>query len=261
MVDQPVVEDLPLPTRAERHRHAKPDAEREEKPTGKFNFLKETAIIIISALVVSWVIKTLLVQAFFIPSQSMRNTLEIGDRVMVSRLVPRFQDVRRGDVVVFTDPGDWLQPYVAPDRGPFLNGATRLLTAVGLLPQDTGEHLIKRAIGLPGDTVACCDADGRVTVNGVGINEPYLRPGVLPSEIEFGPETVPEGMLFVLGDNRSDSADSRYNGDSYPYHGFVPIENVIGSTFARVWPLDRAAWVRNPAFVFDEVPAPAAASQ
>jgi len=257
MVQQPIVDDLTLPARSDRE--GRDDAaEGEEKSSSRWGFLKETAIIVISALVVSWVIKTLLVQAFFIPSQSMRDTLEIGDRVMVSRLVPRVQDVRRGDVIVFTDPGNWLLPYTPPDRGPILNAGTRLLTAVGLLPQDTGEHLIKRVIGLPGDNVACCDVEGRVMVNGVGIDEPYLRPGVVPSETEFD-VTVPEGMLFVLGDNRADSADSRYNFDK-PYGGFVPIDNVIGSTFARVWPLDRLSWVRNPAYVFDDLPAPAAAS-
>jgi len=183
----------------------------------------------------------------------MMDTLEIGDRVMVSRLVPRFRDVRHGDVVVFSDPGNWLEPYTPPDRGPLGNAATRFFTLVGLIPQDSGEHLVKRAIGLPGDNVACCDASGRVMINDVAIDEPYLKPGVLPSETNFDVE-VPQGMLFVLGDNRADSDDSRYNMDK-PNGGFVPIENVVGSTFARVWPLDRAALVRNPAYVYADLPA------
>lgn len=260
MVQKSVTEEpvLPAASRAGQKK-SQPSAEEQTPKEKRLNFLKESAIIVVSALICSWLIKTLLVQAFFIPSQSMMDTLEIGDRVMVSRLVPRFQDVRRGDVVVFTDPGNWLDPYVPPDRGPVLNAVTRLFTLVGLIPQDSGEHLVKRVIGLPGDNVACCDVNGRVLINGVAIDEPYLKPGVEPSETYFGVD-VPEGMLFVLGDNRSDSADSRYNMDK-PYGGFVPIENVVGSTFARVWPLDRAALVRNPAYVYADLPAATGAGQ
>lgn len=232
-------------TRSERHR-----------PRSKgLGLLRETAIIVVSALVLSWLIKTLLVQAFYIPSQSMEDTLEKGDRVMVSRLVPRVLDINRGDIVVFHDPGGWLDPYVPQDYGSFGNMVARGLTMVGLLPQDTGEHLIKRVIGLPGDTVACCTADGLVTVNGVPIEEgAYLKAGVAPSALTFE-APVPDGMLFVMGDNRSNSADSRYNTGN-PGGGFVPIDNVVGTAFATVWPFDRATWHRNPASVFDAVPEP-----
>ena len=217
--------------------------------------LRETAIIVVSALVLSWLIKTLLVQAFYIPSQSMEDTLEKGDRVMVSRLVPRVFDINRGDIVVFKDPGDWLAPYVPPDYGPIGNVVARGLTLVGLLPQDTGEHLIKRVVGLPGDTVECCTAEGLVTVNGVAIEETeYLKRGVAPSQTTFS-TVVPEGMLFVMGDNRSNSQDSRYNTGK-PGGGFVPVDNVVGTAFATVWPFDRATWHRNPGSVFDGVPQP-----
>ncbi|GAB2459542.1 signal peptidase I [Xylanimonas ulmi] len=230
-------------------------APRHRARTTGLGLLRETAIIVVSALVLSWLIKTLLVQAFYIPSASMQDTLEVGDRVMVSRLVPRVLDIHRGDVVVFKDPGGWLEPYVAPDHGPIGNAISRGLTVVGLLPQDTGEHLIKRVIGMPGDQVTCCDADGRVVVNGVAITETmYIKPGSIPSQDPFN-VTVPEGMLFVMGDNRQDSADSRYNTGK-PGGGFVPIDNVVGTAFATVWPFDRATWHRNPGSVFEQVPAP-----
>jgi len=223
--------------------------------SGGLSLLRETAIIVISALVVSWLIKTFLIQAFYIPSESMETTLDVGDRVMVSRLVPRFFGVDRGDIVVFKDPGDWLTAFPATDRGPIGNALVTAFTAVGLLPQDSGEHLVKRAIGLPGDHVTCCDVSGHVLVNGVAIDEQlYLHPGAIPSQVDFN-VTVPPGMLFVMGDNRQNSADSRFNTEK-PYGGFVPVSNVVGTAFATVWPFDRAMLLRNPDSVFDSVPAP-----
>ncbi|MEK8225066.1 signal peptidase I [Oerskovia sp. M15] len=118
-----------------------------------------------------------------------------------------------------------------PDRGPVGNAVTSAMTFVGLLPQDTGEHLIKRVVGLPGDAVVCCDAQGRVSVNGRAIDESYIKPGSVPSQDPFD-TVVPEGMLFVMGDNRQHSADSRYNTGN-PGGGFVPIDNVVGTAFVR----------------------------
>lgn len=222
---------------------------------GGGSLLRETAIIVVSALVLSWLIKTFLVQAFFIPSASMEDTLTEGDRVLVSRMVPTPFDVHRGDIVVFKDPGGWLPPYVPPERGPVGDAVATGLTFLGLLPQDTGEHLIKRVVGTPGDHVVCCDAEGRVSINGVAVDEsPYLKPGSVPSQTPFD-TTVPDDMLFVMGDNRQNSADSRYNTGK-PGGGFVPMDNVVGTAFVKVWPLSHLSWLRNPGDVFREVPAP-----
>jgi len=234
------------------HRAEADEPAREQRPARKGSLLRETAIIVVSALVLSLLIKTFLVQAFFIPSASMEDTLVEGDRVMVSRLVPGAFDVHRGDVVVFKDPGGWLPPPAPQDESPVSEAVRAALTFVGLLPQDTGEHLIKRVVGVPGDHVVCCDAEGRVSVNGEPIDETYIKPGSVPSQDEFD-RTVPEDMLFVMGDNRQNSADSRYNTGK-PGGGFVPMGNVVGTAFVKVWPLSHLGLLRNPGDVFADVP-------
>lgn len=215
------------------------------------SWLRETAIIVVSALVLSVLIKTFLVQSFFIPTGSMESTLEVNDRVLVSKLAPGPLDLHRGDIVVFKDPGGWLEPVQdGPDgwRGAFSDA----LTFVGLLPQDAGEHLIKRVIGLPGDTVECCDPQGRLIVNGVPIDEPYINAGSRPSEIEFS-VVVPPDSLWVMGDNRQNSRDSRYH-QGEPGGGAIPLRNVVGVAFVTLWPLDRATVLRNPGDTFADVP-------
>ena len=235
------------------HREAAHSARRAPQQRAG-SWLRETAIIGIGALVLSLVIKTFLVQAFFIPSASMEDTLQVGDRVLVTKLAPGPLDVHRGDIVVFKDPGGWLPAMPAAARSPLRDAFDAGLTFVGLLPQDSGEHLIKRVIGLPGDRVECCDAAGQVTVNGVALNEPQLKPGSLPSESPFA-VTVPAGSLWVMGDNRQNSRDSRgHLGD--PGGGSIPAANVIGVAFARVWPADRISLLRNPGAVFAQVPDP-----
>ena len=177
----------------------------------------------------------------------------VGDRVLVSKLTPAPLDVNRGDLVVFVDPGGWLEP--APDnRSALRRGVEEVLTFVGLLPQNAGEHLIKRVIGLGGDTVECCDAEGRIMVNGEGIDEPYLKPGVTPSDVEFA-VTVPADHAWLMGDNRSNSQDSRSHGGS-PGGGAVPMSNVVGNAFLVMWPVEHWTLLRNPGETFAEVPEP-----
>ncbi len=210
--------------------------------------LRETAIVVGLSLVIATLVRIFLVQAFLIPSQSMEDTLLIGDRVLVSKLTTRFGEIHRGDVVVFADPDGWLSP--AADAGPTtVGGRVRdALQFVGVLPDDSEGHLIKRVIGLGGDTVACCDDDGRVTVNGVAIDEStYLRPGDEPSATDFEVD-VPAGELFVLGDHRSNSGDSRVNGT-------VPEDKVTGRAFAVVWPISQWRSLSRPD-AFDTVPDP-----
>jgi len=219
--------------------------------------VREAALVIGAALVLSLLVKTFLVQAFFIPSESMEPTLMIGDRVLVSQLTPGPFDLARGDVVVFRDPGGWLDPVPEPQRSPLGAAAVSVLTFVGVLPQDSGEHLVKRVIGLPGDVVECCDETGRLTVNGAPLDEPYTYPGDAPSELEFS-TTVPPGRLWVQGDHRSRSKDSRYNtgssgGDT------VPVDAVVGRAVLGVWPLSRLGWISDHEEVFADVPEPAAA--
>jgi signal peptidase I len=199
--------------------------------------------VVVSALLLSLVIKTFFFQSFFIPSPSMEPALIKGDRILVTKWRPDPLPLRRGDVVVFKDPAQWLGEPGADDTG-LERVAKDLLTWTGLLPEDAGEHLVKRVIGLPGDVVECTAADAQVAVNGELLTEDYIAPGARPCGVEFRVE-VPEGYIWVMGDNRDDSADSRaHMGD--PGGGTVPVDNIVGTTFAVVWPLDRFAGVGNP---------------
>jgi signal peptidase I len=221
--------------------------------SGLVSALREAAVVLIAALVLSLVVKTFLGQAFYIPSISMQPALEVGDRVLVSKLTPGPFDLERGDVVVFKDPGGWLDPVLEPERGPVASTAVSILTFVGILPQDSGEHLVKRVIGLPGDTVACCDAQGRVTVNGLPVDEgSYVYPGDAPSDVDFSIE-VPEGRLWVMGDHRGSSEDSRYHLD-LEGEGTVPVEDVVGRAVVTVWPLTRLGWLPAHEESFSAVP-------
>jgi len=221
-----------------------------------FAALRETVIVVVIALALSLVVKTFLVQAFFIPSDSMQNTLQQGDRVVVSKLTPGPFALQRGDIVVFTDPGGWLPATVPPVDGPVRGALRSAMTFVGLLPNDSGNHLIKRLIGLPGDRVVCCDADGKVTVNGVALDEPYIFEGNVPSERTFD-ITVPTGRIWVMGDHRQASEDSRYHDDGKGGTGSVPVADVTGKAFVLVWPFDRATVLGRPEATFAKVPAAA----
>ncbi len=210
--------------------------------------LRETAIVVALSLVIATLVRIFLVQAFLIPSQSMEDTLLVGDRVLVSKLTTRFGEIKRGDVVVFADPDGWLSPSVDDGSTSLGDRLRDALQFVGVLPEDSEGHLIKRVIGLGGDTVVCCDDDGRITVNGVAVDESsYLRPGDEPSATEFEVE-VPADELFVMGDHRSNSGDSRVNGT-------VPEDRVTGRAFAVVWPVSRWESLSRPE-AFEAVPDP-----
>ena len=223
---------------------------RSRRPPAKKSFLRELPGIVLTALVISVLIKTFLVQAFYIPSGSMENTLLVNDRVLVNKLTDKPDEIHRGDVVVFRDPGGWLNNgLAAPEgRGGILGALRDGLVFVGLAPAVGEEDLIKRVIGVAGDTVACCD-QGRLTVNGVRLEEGYLFPGDDPS-LESFTVTVPEGQLWVMGDHRSVSEDSRAHRN-LPGKGFVPVADVIGRAFTIVWPLDRSQLLSRPA-TFDQ---------
>jgi len=195
----------------------------------------ELPILLVFALVLALIIKTFVVQAFFIPSSSMENTLDIGDKVLVNKMVYDFRSIHRGDIVVFNGEGSW-DPVTSQTAPPL----SRLWNSIiGLFGTAPGVHdYIKRVIGIPGDHVACCDARGRITVNGVPLNEKaYLYPGNAPSMIRFR-ITVPPGRLWVMGDHRNVSFDSRGH-QADPGDGTVPENKVVGRAFVIVAPVSR----------------------
>ena len=213
--------------------------------------VREVVIVVVLALGLATLGRVFLVQAFLIPSGSMENTLLVGDRVLVSKLTTRFGEVQRGDVVVFSDPGTWLGP-IPPGPGGVRGAISDALQFVGVLPSDSEGHLIKRVIGEPGDQVACCDASGRLTVNGEPVDEStVLKPGVDPSLQEFD-ITVPADSYWVMGDNRPNSGDSRV-------HGAVPADSIVGRAFAVVWPPDRWGGIARAEAYADLADAPAQA--
>jgi signal peptidase I len=220
--------------------------------------VRETVIVVGMALLLSLVVKTWLLQAFYIPSGSMEDTLVTGDRVIVSKLTPGPLDLHRGDVVVFQDPDHWLDPVTPPERGPIGAALNSALTFVGLLPTDEGNHLIKRVIGLPGDHIVCCDKNGALTVNGAAITEPYIKPGDTPGGGKSAFDiTVPADKVWVMGDHRSDSSDSRFHDDGTGALGSVPIDDITGRAVMIVWPVDHVRWLSVPERVYADIPSPA----
>lgn len=223
---------------------------------------QETVLLLAIALVLAVVIKAFFLQAFYIPSQSMEPGLVKNDRILVQKVSYWGDDTPdRGDVIVFKDPGGWLGPE--DTQGP-TTPVARALAKIGLYP--TGGHLVKRVIGVGGDVVTCCDARGRLAINGHTMDETaYVKQDgtscaapMINCDLDAGP--IPEGYLLVMGDNRSNSADSTAKMCSDPVEqqcaptrGLVPVDLVVGKVFALVWPWDRFERVTRPE-VFEDVP-------
>ncbi len=207
-------------------------------------FWQEFPVLILIAVVLALLIKSFLVQAFYIPSESMQNTLLVRDRVLVNKLVYDFREPKRGEVIVFNGVEWQLEGEQVADPGnSFQRGLRTITSAIGLGPPNE-KDFIKRVIGLPGETVACCD-EGRVTINGRPLAEPYILDDNPQAQRAFGPVTVPQGRLWVMGDHRAVSADSRaHEQDSR--RGTIPINNVVGRAFVIVWPLGRAGGLPVP---------------
>ena len=221
---------------------------------------QESILLLAVALGLAIVIKAFFIQAFYIPSESMEPGLVKNDRILVQKWSYWGSGTpQRGDVIVFKDPGDWLS---GEDSGGPSSGLTKLLEKVGLYP--AGGHLVKRVIGVAGDTIVCCDKRGRISVNGVPLNEPYLKTaskcnGPMPTQCsqDWTAGPVPEGQLFVMGDHRDDSADSSFHmcrpsaTDCVPGDEYVPVDLVVGKVFVLVWPKDHFGWIKRPATFLD----------
>ncbi|HSZ41190.1 MAG TPA: signal peptidase I [Trebonia sp.] len=217
---------------------ARPRAKRSRR----YSFWIEFPVLLVVALLLSLALKTWVVEVFFIPSGSMQNTLAIGDRILINRLVYHFRGIDRGDIVVFDGNGSWNpQPTSQPNFvNRFLDDVKGIVGA-----SESGNIYIKRVIGLPGDHVACCNAKGQITVNGVALNETsYLYPGNAPSLIRFN-ITVPPGRLWVMGDHRAISADSRYHMQN-PGDGTIPESAVLGRAFVKIWPPSQWGFLNIP---------------
>ncbi len=240
-------------------------AQSERSQGGPWTLLREMVALLVVALAIALVIKTFVVQPFYIPSGSMEDTLLVGDKVLVNKLVYHLRPIERGDIVVFNGQGSWDPP--AKPAPAVHNTFARLYDATlgrvigwarSLFGTSPGQvDYIKRVIGLPGDHVVCCNARGQITVNGVPLNErSYLAPGARPSQYAFN-IVVPPGRLWVMGDNRMFSADSRLHDCGYPdpdttcapydRGGTIPEDKVIGRAFVIVWPLNRMRILRIPA--------------
>ncbi|TXS38514.1 signal peptidase I [Streptomyces sp. OR43] len=207
------------------------------------SFWKELPLLIGIALILALLIKTFLVQAFSIPSDSMQNTLQRGDRVLVDKLTPWFgSEPERGEVVVFHDPGGWLEDTAAPDP----NVVQKFLSFIGLMPSAEEKDLIKRVIAVGGDTVEC-KKNGPVTVNGKALDDKsFIFEGNTPCNDEpFGPIKIPKDRIWVMGDHRQNSLDSRYHQE-LPGGGTVSTDEVVGRAVVIAWPVNRWATLPIP---------------
>jgi len=209
----------------------------------KGSLLRELPILVIVALAVSLVIKTFLVQFFYIPSGSMENTLQINDRVAVNKVPFIGKSIGRGDVVVFRDPDNWLSEPYTLDENKYLAKAKEALVAVGVLPNPTKQYLVKRVIGIAGDKVECCSKNKKLMINSVEIKEPYIFAGNSASDTNFN-VTVPDGKIWVMGDHRAASADSRFHQEDVN-KGMVPTSKVTGKVVGIIWPINNLGFVSS----------------
>ncbi len=241
----------PRPAAPEPGRRSAAPKSEADAPSQIFVWLKEVATVVVIAVVLSFLIKTFLFRAFYIPSESMVSTLDVNDRIFVNLLVPEPFALSRGDVVVFRDTQGWLTEAPEKESGPF-TWVQDGLTFVGLLPDNSEQHLVKRVIGHPGDTVICCDDGGKLTINGSPLDETYVNAAEVPQVRAFN-VVVPEGKVWVMGDNRNHSADSRSHLDSNG--GFVDLVDVEGKAAVIAWPLNRITVLDSHPDVFRNVPA------
>lgn len=208
---------------------------------------REGGTVILYALVIAFLVKTFLLRGFYIPSGSMEQTLQVNDRVFINVAGSYFNEPKRGDVIVFKDSQGWI-PSTQKTSNPLKDG----LSFVGILPDTSSNYLVKRVIGTPGDVVES-DGTGKIKVNGVEITEPYLYPGNQPSEVPFK-VTVPAGKYFVMGDHRSNSADSRYHISDGT--AFISKDDVQGNVFLVAWPLNHFGLLQDESSVFSSIPEP-----
>jgi signal peptidase I len=219
-------------------------------------FLRDLVIILLAAILISFLVKTFLVRSFYIPSESMESTLMVNDRIIVNELEPELFPISRGDVVVFEDSLGWLDHDDDVDQSVPQQVVDTILSVVGLTAPDSKDHLIKRVIGLPGDHITCCDDFGHISVNGVPLDEPYIQ--LDEGETDAAPYTfdvtVPEGKLWVMGDNRYHSGDSLFHHEQGDEGGgFVSISDVVGRAILISWPVDRWTWLDNYPTTFRDV--------
>ena len=225
---------------SKRARRSKGRHRRLKQRNPLLSLLVEMSTVTVLALVITVVLRLFVAEAFYVPSESMYDTLTRDDRILAEKISYMHRDVQRGDIIVFKDPANWLQEESAQP-----GTLRRVGEFVGILPRSGEGHLVKRVIGIGGDRVVCCNKQGQITVNGIPLDErEYLLKDAKPSEMPFSVQ-VPAGHLWVMGDNRAESADSRAHMGG-PGGGFVPVENVVGRACCVIWPSDRMTMLRPP---------------